>query len=333
MLLCYLIACIPLIVGAIFWFKKKEVVLLEWGLSAGLGFAISGIFHLILCFSMAGDTETWSGQLTSVTHYPQWVEQYEVAIYKTVTKTRTVGSGKDRHTETYTERVFSHYETRYRTHHEYWAARDSLRNGEVDVGQAFSDETAALFGGYETKNGGKSGFYSGDSVAANKTGKCVPTTDSRTFENRVRAAPSLFSFIQVPENVPVYEYPQNSNWLASDRLVGSAAQDFNLLEWDKMNARLGPSMKVNVIAVGFPLESDAMMGQYQQAKWVGGKKNDLVLCYGGVPGKATWAFVFGWTEKEIVKRNLETLLLSGKQPLTPKIEAEINDNSVTLRRP
>jgi len=120
----------------------------------------------------------------------------------------------------------------------------------------------------------------------------------------------------------VFEYPQNKNWQSSDRLLGRARSDFNLLEWDKVNSRLGPSKKVNVIAVGFEADSDSILGQYQEAKWAGGKKNDLVICYGGQPGKAAWVYVFGWTESEGVKRDLESLFI--------KAEREKEDKDVVL---
>jgi hypothetical protein len=42
----------------------------------------------------------------------------------------------------------------------------------------------------------------------------------------------------------------------------------------------------------------------QRAYWKNGKKNDLVLCYG-----KDWAYVFGWSKSDLVKEELQALLL------------------------
>ena len=94
-----------------------------------------------------------------------------------------------------------------------------------------------------------------------------------------------------------------------------------------MNSRLGPRKKINVILVGFGAK-ESSIAHMQEAKWIGGKKNDLVICYGGSKEKTEWAYVFGWTEKEIVKRNLETIMMDNvvNSELVPKIEKEILSN-------
>jgi len=70
------------------------------------------------------------------------------------------------------------------------------------------------------------------------------------------------------------------------------------------------------------------MAQYQEAAWVGGKKNDLVICFGGGPEKPTWVSVFGWTEKEDCKRNIESLVLQKGfvKDVLPEIEKEVVAN-------
>ena len=85
---------------------------------------------------------------------------------------------------------------------------------------------------------------------------------------------------------------------------------------------MGPTNKVNLIIVGFN-STDASLGDWQQAKWLGGKKNDLVVCYGD-----GWVKCFGWTESEIVKRNLETLFLANpiNESILPLAEIEIRQN-------
>ena len=71
------------------------------------------------------------------------------------------------------------------------------------------------------------------------------------------------------------------------------------------------------------------IAQLQEAVFVGGKKNDLVLCYGGPdPLKPIWARVFGWTDKTIVKANLQTILLGNPvdKTILPLIKQEVYKN-------
>lgn len=81
--------------------------------------------------------------------------------------------------------------------------------------------------------------------------------------------------------------------------------------------------------VGFG-EDPQIYAQYLQSKWIGGKKNDLVLCFGGgdTNKPATWSYVFGWTNEGIVKKNLQTLLLTKpiNDDIIPDIKIEVAKN-------
>lgn len=321
MLLSYLIALIPVVVGASLYIWRKEIVWWEWAISTVAGFLTALIFNCIAVAGMTTDFETWSGQVTVTIRHPEWVEEYQVAIYKTVHKTRT-SEGK---TESYTEEEFDHYETRYRKHHEYFDIKDTLSQ-TLEITRERYDQICQTFGGFEKEDGHNSGFYSGDPLiypSRNKTGFIHPTTATRMWENKVKASPSVFSYVKV-DDPNVFEYPQNTSPWRSNRLLGSAAT-IPIAEFDKINSKLGPTKKVNIIMVGFPDDADSSMAQLQEAKWIGGKKNDLVLCYGGSP---RWTYVFGWTEEELVKKNLQTILLTHPidDNILPLIEEEVGKN-------
>ena len=328
MFLFYLIAFIPVAVGAVLWVKDKEVTWWEWLAGAASGFVIAAIFHGILASSMTSDIETWSGRVTSATFYPKWVEEYQEM------HTRTVGSGKNARTEIY-------YTTEYRTHHPRWGCSTTLGGGgSVSfMGVAFGGISQAKYNEIRKKfecapiktRARKSGFYKGDPniyVVKNRSGHVIPVTDVRRWTNKVQASPSVFKFAKVPDDVDVYDYPDNPSIWESGRLLGTA-KAVGVYEWDQMNSRLGPVKKVNVVMVGFPAGSDSMLGQWQQAKWLGGKKNDLVITFAGNPGmKPDWVFTFGWTEKEIVKRNLDMIVGNAMidKALIPLIEKEVRAN-------
>lgn len=312
MIFLYLIALIPAIVGIILYICDKEITWLEWLGSTAIAFLCSGLIHLVVITGMGRDIQTLSGQISRAVHYPEWVERY------TVTVTTTDNKG---HTH-------SHTETRHRTHYEDWKAETTI-DDEHDISKDFFNEVSINFKNLTTESPYKDGFVSGDPniyVAYNKTKYVYPVTSLRTWQNKIKVSPSVFSFTKVPKSIPVYEYPPNGNWLKSDRLLGNVPID--LLEFDRMNSRLGPLKKVNVVIIYFG-NKESSIAKWQQAKWIGGKKNDLVICYGGQKNnKADWAFCFGWTEKELVKRNLETIFLDNKidSGIITNIEQEVRKN-------
>ena len=322
----YLIALLPVLIGAGMWIAKKEVVWWEWLIGTGVSFGIAGFIHLLVASGMTNDTETWSGQVMSVIFYPEWVEQYEVAVYKT--ETYTIDK------QTYTRQVFSHYETRYRTHREHWEAGlyFGAESNDRNINKAKYLQIKKDFGDkIDKKKSHKSGFYKGDPyiyITKNTTGYIHPVFKLKKFENKVKCAPSIFSYIEVPKDVKVFEYPKNEGKWKSDRVLGTAKNIISIYNWDCLNAKLGPRKKLNLILIGFPLGESTMISQYQEAKYIGGKKNDLVLCYAGDYKKPDWAYVFGWSENEKVKRDLETLILSGiSKDFCNKVERTVYDGN------
>lgn len=301
MIWLYVLALLFVAFGAIKFFYFKSIVWWEWLAGAAIAFGCAGIMHFSALKGMIADTETWSGHVTKVVHYPYWLEHY--------TTIESYSCGTDGKDTCY--RTVEHWDH----HPEYWEAETSV--GDHTISEEFFNQIVGHFkGGIATEKIYKPNFYSGDPniyVGYNKSGYIYPATAKKSFENRVKAAPTVFSFPKVPEGEPVFEYPANKDWTASDRLMGTAKNAISLMEFDRMNTRLGPVKKVNIILIGFG-NQDKQIAMWQEAKFVGGKKNDLVLCYGGSddPSKATWAYVFGWTEKEDCKRNLETLLLTNK---------------------
>ncbi len=332
----FLITCI----GCVCWFMAKRIVAWEWLTTAGVAFAIAGICQYASVAGMLADTETWSGQITKVQFTPAWVEYYEYAVYRTETRhgTRTVSDGKGGTTTesyTYTEQVFDHWEPTTRRHDPEWCKGDGFgRSWSINA-----SEYAALinlFGKQNSVKGDrstwehKSRLQSGDPldyVGENIKGWIQPVTLTRSWENRVKAAPSVFSFPPVPPAIKVFDYPTNADPFTSERLLGTAQHTLTALSWDQMNARLGPTKKVNVVAVGFG-PSDSSIAEHQRAKWVGGKKNDLVLCYGGVDQlHPTWVKVFGWSDSDVCKHQLQTILLDHpiNNQIIPLIEAQVRE--------
>lgn len=317
----YLLAIIPAFIGGVLWIKNKQIALAEWICGSAAGFILALIFQFASVAGMTGDIETWSGYISHATFYPRWVEEYQQM------HTRQVASGTDSNgNTTYTTEVY--YTTEYRTHREHWVAYTTIPD-DHEISKEFFQEITANFGGkITTETPYKSGFHEGDRniyVAYRKTDYIYPVTALKSWENRIKAAPTLFSFIKVPEDAPVAPWPKNPNWRQSERLIGQANADFNILDLDRLNARIGAKKKINLIIIGFG-DKDSSIAELQRAKWVGGKKNDLVICYGGQSRmKPNWVKVFGWSDSEICKRNIESIFLDNLPgtDLLLKIEQEI----------
>lgn len=337
--------------GLIIWLRSDKVVWQEWVGASLLAFLISGVTHIIAAKGMTDDVETWSGQVSSVQYIPRWKEYYEEAIYKTEyyyeteTRTRSVGSGKNSRTERYTvrvqksRRVFDRWESRNRWHESQWLCETDL-NQSFSISQESYNRIVARFGKTEPRLGRRrtgehaSRMIDGDPNdywGVNINRWCEPVTRQRYFENRVKASPSVFSFVKVPTNINVFPYPQNNNIFHSDRLLGDARSRIDILKFDQLNSFLGARKKVNLIIVGFN-NADSMLAEYQRAEWIGGKKNDIVMVYNinSNSTKPSWTRVFGWSESEICKRNLESILLTNQinDSILDKVKDEVIKNYV-----
>lgn len=333
MMFFYSMALLPILVGLVLWGKNKEVIWWEWLASSALALMMAALFHWIALEAQCRDHELFSGRLINAVHYPWWQDKVRVEDYRT--ETYHTGSGKNRRTHTRRVHTGHHYE--YNNHPEYWEAEGEfgayLGNKTYRISQEFFDEICRNFcgGTPRVEQPHKSNFYKGDKnvyIADNKTDYCYPLTHWVSFENRVKACPSLYSYAPVPAGIPVLPYPKSENPFTSDRLMGTAAKTVSQRNFDVFCSRLGPTKKVNVILIGFG-QSDSEIAHYQEASWIGGKKNDIVLCYGGPdPLHPSWTYVFGWTESSLVKANLQTILLQNQidDSILPLLHSEIVKN-------
>jgi len=340
----YLWAIIVGIIDACLWVKSQRVVWWEWAASAAAALLLALIFQYASVAGMTADTETWSGRVTAAEHYGPWDEYYEEAIYRTErwttteTESYTDSKGKSRTRRVQVEHskeVFDHWEPRSRHHYDSYGGSSDLCSIPVDA--ARYQLIVSQWGGEQSHPGSRTtsehhsrmiGGDPNDYSAVNKNGFVTPVQCTRSFENKIRAAPTAFSFCEVPPNIKVFDYPESNDVYVSNRLLGTA-NSLGTLAWDQLNAELGYSKKVNVIACGFGPEADSSIAQWQRAKWIGGKKNDVVICYGGgTIARPTWCEVFGWSDSNACKHNLETIVIENQMTASviPLIKAEIIAN-------
>lgn len=335
MIFFYLLSILPAVIGAALWIFNKRIVLWEWAAATAAAFVLSGLFHLLALQGMTRDEECISGQIVSVRQFSAWQEAYEEAVYRTETYTVSVGSGKNRHRETRTRRVFDHWRPETRWHREYWQAYSNIDTTyDIDIGHY--NKLVNKFGPVSKANGKRttgehnSHMIGGDPydyVSNNRSSYIEPIVEVKSFENRIKAAPTVFSFIKVPPEIKVFDWPRpNSPWV-TNRVLGTAQNKIRQNEWDKMNAVLGPQCQINLIIVGFDSDDTTLL-QYQEAKFIGGKKNDLVISFCGSPDKPLSVKVFGWSESETCKRNIESWIVENgvSEKLIDYLKTEIPAN-------
>lgn len=332
MIAFYILALIPAVIGGVLFLKSNKIVWQEWLLGSIAAMICAGSIHIIAYNAAVHDVQTLSGYIDKVSHYPAWTERYT----KHHSETYYTGSGKDRtsHTRHWTTTEYDYHREHYKAFGDYGSFVE-----DFEISSEEYAEVKELFGNTVKRDGKQSNNHLGGTKSSgdnniysvfNETMYKLPTTTHKSFVNKVKASPSLFSFSKVPSNITVFPYPENTNWRRSDRVLGIAEQYISARQWDCMNAYLGPLKKANVIIVGFT-NSNPQYGRYQESAWIGGKKNDLVLCFGiGESNKVNWSYVFGWTEKEIVKKNLQSILLTERlsDDIIPLLTQEITKNYI-----
>lgn len=326
MIIFYSIAVLPILVGLYFWWKSDQVVWWEWIAGGVIALLMAALIHAIALAAQCYDQEILSGAVISADHHPWWQSREKVDDYQTYTDSKG---------NTHSRKIGSHYE--YTSHPERWECEayfgPHAGSRTYDIDEAFFRSIANKFcnGELTATTPYKSGFHKGDKhvyVAENRTGYCLPVTTKMSFENRIKAAPSLYSYAPVPKDAKVFKYPSCSDPFKSDRLLGTAASSIPARDFDILCSSVGQIKKVNLIMIGFG-DAGSEIAHLQEAAWVGGKKNDLVICYGGKDAqKPSWTYVFGWTDKTIVKANLQTIMFDSPIDATilPKIRAEVVKN-------
>lgn len=325
MIILYVIALIPIIVGSILFYLNKNIIWWEWLAGAGIAILTAMIFNYFAYRGLVGDQETWSGQITNVRQFSQWLEFYKEAIYKTeyYTTTESYYDSSSKSTRTRTvrksRRVFSHWEDRTRNHPEYWVAYSNIETN-YNINKPDYLFLVEKFGGAKSIQGVRHtsehdskmiGGDPNDYIAAKpRDGYIHPVTKSVFFENRLKATRNIFKFESVNEKqaqqLKLFNYPAAAGFGATKRymtIVPEAPKAALARRLDDLNAILGPTYHINIIIINWG-SNDISIASKQLGYWGPSKKNDFIIQYG-----KNWATVFSWSESELCKRNVESIFI------------------------
>ncbi len=141
-----------------------------------------------------------------------------------------------------------------------------------------------------------------------------PAHDTREYTNYIKGAPeSLFNHALLVQNKYVIpQYPSNIyDYYRINRVVEVGVvlkhkvqlnEQLNLLLRD-----LGPRKQVNIVPVFTSYDSN--FARVLEAKWLGGKKNDVVVVVGLNKDQSfSWVYVFSWSKQSIVNYQIQNAI-------------------------
>lgn len=306
----YFALLIPVLVAAFLYYKYEHRTL-WWEFL--IPFAASVL--LVIGSKVAGEhmfaqsREYWTSMVKSVTYYESWNEY----IHRTCTRTVSCGKNCTR-TET--------YDCSYVDHHpEKWILETT--NGEIiGIGEKQYEELRYKFGNsyfidmnrnYHSIDGDAyTSVWDGDSL------KFATAVTSHTYENRVKASNnSIFNFRKIKkgdlERYGVFEYPRIYDYYKSIFVIGDTTIDSQIANTkiQYFNGKYGQEKQIVVYILVFK-DQPVDAGFVQEAHWVGGNKNEFVLCVGinSNTREIKWAKTISWTPNEKLKVDVKSFALS-----------------------
>lgn len=292
------IGAIPLLIAGLSLVLFKKISWKEFLIQVFVSIAIVSISVLIIYISNVGDTEIWSGRVT--TKDKEWTPCTHSYQCRCRTETSCSGSGKDRSCTSH-EVCDTCYE---HTNDWDWVVRTS--NKET----IYIDRVD------------RQGAYTPPRWAAVQINE--PTAQPHHYTNYIKAAPdSLFRHqgltTKYAGKLPPYPGKVH-DYYHINRLVTQGVSVDNT-PWNQglmnINADIGAKKQVNMIVVLTNLEPEWFYAL--EEAWVGGKKNDAILVIGVDPdaGKQRWANVMAWTTDKALETKLSSEIMS-----QPNLDAE-----------
>lgn len=153
----------------------------------------------------------------------------------------------------------------------------------------------------------------------------VPTTNSRSYENRIKAAHTSFDFIDLTEEdiikYDLYEYPKIFHYdqncvlgLDSVRWIKTGEKAYFTKMINYINGEIGP-VKHGRIYFLFFVDKPSVVGRLQESFWSGGNGNEMIICVGisSTSRNLQWVYPFSWTPNRKLVIDIREDLMSIKE--------------------
>lgn len=271
-----LISLLPiLLLWVLYFFSDRRTPIQFVGLATLGLFVVATFMTAMIASSQVWDRQIMNGEVT---------KKYRDTVscshsYSCNCHTVTRGSGKDRYT---TEECDTCYEHR----HDYdWVVETTVGNLDIDRVNRQGDEEPPRF---------------------TKVVIGEPASREGTFKNYIKAAPqSLFNNQLLQSPMPEVAYPNVYDYYRINRVlcvgctVPQVIRDRVNLRMNMALKQLGPKRHLNIVVV-FTNQPQSYT-QVLQARWVGGKQNDIVVLLN--PGQ--WSSAFSFSKTTLVNYEMQ----------------------------
>ena len=285
---------IPFVVAVfLLLFFRKETMWWEYLLLIGPSILLMLIIKLIMVSYNQSDTEYLGDYITKVRHYDEWDEW----IHRTCT--RTYKSGNTTRTQT--------YDCSYRKYHpEKWTYFNSkgeeypifykedfdyIKN-KLKSSMVFVDMNRR----YHRIDGDAQDYYWDGSEENSYT-----VTEPHTYKNKIQKSKSIFGFEEIDEKQAkefgLYDYPYIERNDQLSVLSDSIKVDEKGIDAvRRVNGFYGEKYQFRLYVLIFK-KQDIEISEKQRSYWVGGNKNELVVCLGMDDNKQVkWCNAFSWCD-------------------------------------
>lgn len=279
---------IPIAIGLIaFLISGRKITPKELALQEGIVIVVVIVMYYVMLSGKTGDTEFLNGQVTEKhTDTQGCCHSYPCNCHNVCS-----GSGQNRSCSEHCDTCYQH------SHDVFWEASSST--------------------GSQVYYNGCNGPYSDTPHRYDLIYVGEPTAEEHGYTNYIKGnpnsilrreavSPSLLA--QVPEYPTVYDYYRANRVLD----LGVQGVDVDRLnhELGFINAQLGAKRQVDIILI-ITKESDQTFAEAIRQKWLGGKKNDVVVVI-GAPAfpQIAWVDTVSWTQEEGMKINIRDNILA-----------------------
>lgn len=267
-----------------------------------ISIAVFAIIVGIDYFAQTADIEIRSGSVIAVDHKEEW-DQWHPEVCTTTT------DDKGRTSTSCTPGYWEHHDAtnRIKTSDDGWITVRKSMDGKVKFNDSYPNTDSEL-----------ADFYPIGTTSASR----------HTYTNKVKASYSIFKNKEVnPDDYPYLpSYPNTvEGYIKIPRFIGDVSNKPQVLDrLDELNTQLNKMVpnpekpgklkswkEVNLIFVnlgeGVPYEA----GLALQDSWKNGNKNDFVVSFSAdSDGKIAWAYAFSWSEVDILKLEVQDLLMN-----------------------
>lgn len=288
-------------------------------------------YFIMLSFNISS-TEYLGYYVTSIKHYDSWDEWIEE------TCTREVPSGVDADgNTTYTTET---YDCSYcKNHPEEWYYIDNTGDQwEIteDTYKILKERwgTPEIFIDMHRRYYTKDGDAQEHKWNGNKK-DAVTLTVSHTYKNKIKGSKSLFGFTEISkyeaEKLELFNYPEQKRigkYLATDQnpILGVSVHDTIASKFKFINGYYGKSHQFRLYILFFKGKSLDIV-QSQRDYWLGGNKNELILCFGldSTDNKLLWTDAFSWCDRPEIE-------ISIRQYYSGKDSVDLNELSYVMEK-